>query len=299
MSGLSECSDSEANACQSERSDSAANAGQSEHSDSAASAGRESDEQQLLPYRAAEQLQFWRHILLELCWYHYESYLVTSSGGDRRKVASRLRTAKEYQHTQYAEEVLPITCSRLPQQAAETLQRQFEKLRNRMQRDLRNDARWILSTGSQYGPTRQHILQVLCRLVYKWLLATFEDPALARTLARIFYDLGKGLWYHQTLHYFLPILADEDVAPLQQWYADYCDQQRLQHRILYGLQGEQADDTTATAEGPEAPREVCEDFSPDAGPWAMPAHLALPFSAEQTTTSILAAQEPSSSSSRR
>ncbi|CAE7533353.1 unnamed protein product, partial [Symbiodinium sp. CCMP2456] len=175
--------------------------------------------------------------------------------------------APEYQHTQYAEEVLPITCSRLPQQAAEILQMQFETLRSRMQRDLlRNDARWILSTGSQYGPTRQHILQVLCRLVYKWLLATFEDPPLAKALARIFYDLGASLWYHQTLHYLLPILADEDVAPLQQWHADYCDQQRLQHRILHGSQGEQADDTTEAAEGTAAaPRAVCEDFSPDAG----------------------------------
>eukprot|EP00439_Symbiodinium_sp_Y106_P009846 s8110_g1.t1 len=183
-----------------------------------------------LPTHSVELLGFRNYILLELCWLHYEDYLVSTHGPDRRQASAKLCGLKRVQHAQPAIQALATIRDRMASDQADCLQTEFQFLQGR------NDIAWILSTGNQFCPSRHLVLQCLCRLVYRTLFANMESRLMAQTLARVIHDRALPLWCHSTLVALLPLVPRKDMGRLQAWYADYEFQARARHAILYGLQ---------------------------------------------------------------
>ncbi|CAE7568466.1 unnamed protein product [Symbiodinium necroappetens] len=257
------------------------------------------DETAGLQRNTAVHLDFRRRALLELCWDHYTEALVDTYS-DRCKVSNKLRTVKQSQRNSYAEDVLEHVSATMDEDKAAKLRSQFAFLKDRLQMDPhRNDVRWILSTGDQYAPPRIYLLQCLCRLTYKTLLAEFQHACRARNMARVFYDLAKTLWYHQTLQFFMPLIPQDSIAPLQRWYSDYS----LSQRLLRGVPSPATLETDDDAPGASVPEPATvADPSQLHGSRPQPSQVALPLSSNETLEEIFATRpeewryEPASSS---
>ncbi|CAE7235449.1 unnamed protein product [Symbiodinium necroappetens] len=235
-------------------------------------------------------MEFRNYVLLELCWLHFEKHLVTTHGQDRRQASARLSGHKKAFHNQAAVSSLEALIDKLDEASADCLQMEFRFLQNTMERPLRrNDIAWILSTGSQWGPSKQLTLQCLCRLVFRTLSANMASLHMAQTLARIIHDRALPLWYHPTFVALLPLVPKNDVGRLQDWYANYVFQSRSHHALLYGQQPAEAEPNQDV----QPPSDTGAGSSTD-GPRQDQAMVEIPFPAIEEATHTSSA--PSSSS---
>ena len=181
-----------------------------------------------LPAPTLEILEFRNNVLLELCWLHFEDFLV-SLGSDRRRYSGRLCAAKRAQWDQPADEVVHTVARQLDDTRAIFLRREFGYLQAALLRPVgRNDIQWILSTGGSFGPSQQQLLQRLGPLVYRTLAGFMDSQPMARVLARIVRDRALALWYHPTL-----LALPRDAGSFQRWYADFEFQQRANHAAMF------------------------------------------------------------------
>eukprot|EP00439_Symbiodinium_sp_Y106_P032090 s6395_g3.t2 len=186
-----------------------------------------------LPAPTLEILEFRNNVLLELCWLHFEDFLV-SLGSDRRRYSGRLCAAKRAQWDQPADEVVHTVARQLDDTRAIFLRREFGYLQAALLRPGgRNDIQWILSTGGSFGPSQQQLLQRLGPLVYRTLAGFMDSQPMARVLARIVRDRALALWYHPTLLALLPMVCPRDAGSFQRWYADFEFQQRANHAAMF------------------------------------------------------------------
>ena len=186
-----------------------------------------------LPAPTLEILEFRNNVLLELCWLHFEDFLV-SLGSDRRRYSGRLCAAKRAQWDQPADEVVHTVARQLDDTRAIFLRREFGYLQAALLRPVgRNDIQWILSTGGSFGPSQQQLLQCLGPLVYRTLAGFMDSQPMARVLAHIVRDRALPLWYHPTLLALLPMVCPRDTGSFQCWYADFEFQQRANHAAMF------------------------------------------------------------------
>eukprot|EP00439_Symbiodinium_sp_Y106_P082949 s12_g22.t1 len=226
-----------------------------------------------LPAPTLEILEFRNNVLLELCWLHFEDFLVSlgsdrrrysgrlcaakraqwdqpadevvhtvahfedflvSLGSDRRRYSGRLCAAKRAQWDQPADEVVHTVARQLDDTRAIFLRREFGYLQAALLRPVgRNDIQWILSTGGSFGPSQQQLLQCLGPLVYRTLAGFMDSQPMARVLAHIVRDRALPLWYHPTLLALLPMVCPRDTGSFQCWYADFEFQQRANHAAMF------------------------------------------------------------------
>ncbi|CAE7283254.1 Cacna1g [Symbiodinium sp. CCMP2592] len=181
---------------------------------------------------------FRNYVLLELGWLHYEHFLVSTYGADRRQGSAKLCALKRAQCEMPADRALSGTLDRMDDQNRnDNLQTDFRFLRGVLERPpQRNDINWILNAGNQYCAPRHILLQCLCRLACRTLSDNLVHRFMAQTMARIIHARAQPLFYQDTVVALLPLVPRTSLGRLQAWYANYEFQERCRHALLHGLQ---------------------------------------------------------------